>query len=327
MGGTIDGPGDTAVDGAMASAIDGAIDGTTDSSQPHPITEFPVFDIPTHIDSIAVAPDGNVWFSNSGTSVWRITVTGEITKFSELGTATDPVAVSEIIVGPDGNLWFADSTYRHVGRLTTAGALTSFPLPADFADAENIAVGPDGNLWFCGRGEPRIGRVTPAGAITSFPSNPEQTPYDITSGPDGNIWFTQGGAGIAGVAHIAADGSGLVEIPFPSSDYGHIARGADGNLWVTEVVTAKIARVSPAGVITEFTIPTPGSRPTQITLGPDGNMWFAEGRGSNIARITPAGDITEFPVPEVGVSSIAIAPNRAIWIGFVYATSIATMAM
>jgi hypothetical protein len=119
---------------------------------------------------------------------------GEITKLTELGTATDPVAVGEITVGPDGNLWFPDSTYRHVGKLTTAGAVTAFPLPADSADAENIAVGPDGNLWFCGRGAPGIGRVTPAGVITTFPGDAEQSPYDIASGPDGNIWFTPGWA-------------------------------------------------------------------------------------------------------------------------------------
>jgi streptogramin lyase len=68
--------------------LDGAIEDTTDSlpPRPHPITEFPVFDLPTHIDSIVTGPDGNVWFSDLGTSVWRITVTGELTKFSELGT-------------------------------------------------------------------------------------------------------------------------------------------------------------------------------------------------------------------------------------------------
>ena len=46
-----------------------------------------------------------------------------------------------------------------------------------------------------------------------------------------------------------------------------------------------IAKVTPAGVVTEFTGGvTPGfsanSFPTGITAGPDGNMWFTEYSGA-----------------------------------------------
>jgi virginiamycin B lyase len=43
-------------------------------------------------------------------------------------------------------------------------------------------------------------------------------------------------------------------------------------LWFTEDSGNKIGRITPAGVITEFSIPTPNSRPYDIATGPDGNL-------------------------------------------------------
>ena len=34
-----------------------------------------------------------------------------------------------IAAGPDGNLWFTEDQTNHIGRMTTAGALTEFPVP------------------------------------------------------------------------------------------------------------------------------------------------------------------------------------------------------
>ena len=51
--------------------------------------------------------------------------------------------------GPDGALWFADiSNQPHIGRITTAGAVTDFPLPANSTSGVAIVSGPDGALWF-----------------------------------------------------------------------------------------------------------------------------------------------------------------------------------
>src|SRR5262252_6287005 len=48
-----------------------------------------------------------------------------------------------------------------------------------------------------------------------------------------------------------------------------ITRGPDGNLWFTETSTDRIGRITPAGVVTEFSAGiTPGSGPNEITAGP-----------------------------------------------------------
>jgi virginiamycin B lyase len=68
----------------------------------------------------------------------------------------------------------------------------------------------------------------------------------------------------------------------------NITTGPDGNLWLTEMDTNKIARLSPSnGIVAEYTVPTPDCQPSAITTGPDGNIWFTEDRASKIGRFTP----------------------------------------
>src|SRR5215470_6202309 len=52
------------------------------------------------------------------------------------------------------------------------------------------------------------------------------------------------------------------EVPFGSNAYlGGMASGPDGNLWVAEFDANKIARVTTAGVVTEFDVPTANAGP------------------------------------------------------------------
>ncbi len=70
-----------------------------------------------------------------------------------------------------------------------------------------------------------------------------------------------------------------------------ITAGSDGNLWFTEGVGNAIARITPLGVITEFSAGiTPGAQPRRITSGLDGNLWFAEFGIDRIGRITTGGN-------------------------------------
>jgi len=65
---------------------------------------------------------------------------------------------------------------------------------------------------------------------------------------------------------------------------------------MTEPLTNKVGRMTPAGVFTEFGVPAvPNNHLIGITSGPDGNIWFTEDAGK-VSKITPAGVITEFPV-------------------------------
>ena len=70
-----------------------------------------------------------------------------------------------------------------------------------------------------------------------------------------------------------------------SSVFGMTA-GPDGALWLTERETARVARVTTSGTVTQFALPA-GSDPWAITTGPDGALWFVERGANRIGRITP----------------------------------------
>src|SRR5262249_58571456 len=82
----------------------------------------------------------------------------------------------------------------------------------------------------------------------------------------------------------------VTEFPIPDTISARpegITRGPDGNLWFAETLADRIGRITPAGVVTQFSLPF-GSQPTEITAGPDGNLWFAEIGNRRICRVTPA---------------------------------------
>ena len=117
---------------------------------------------------ITAGPDGNLWFTNSASTIGRITTSGSVTEFKVGGVcvANEGCEAFGITSGPDGNLWFtegASDTTNTIGRLTTTGSFTAFPLPRDGSDGSRprgITAGPDGNLWFSEELAAEIGRIT-----------------------------------------------------------------------------------------------------------------------------------------------------------------------
>jgi virginiamycin B lyase len=236
-----------------------------------------------------------------------------------------PAGVAETIVaGPDGALWFTDHQYagpNKIGRITTAGVVTEYPIPYHPESGENgvangITAGPDGALWFTGPRD-RIGRITTAGVITEYPLDRRSNyqPWYITLGPDGALWFTASYPGdyigritTAGVVTFYAMPSGFFA--------GDITAGPDGALWFAS--GNNIGRITTAGAITEYPVPNPASIADAITVGPDGALWFSA--SNEIGRITTAGAFTEYPYPSIYPyqnqgpnNGIAKGPDGALW--------------
>jgi len=172
------------------------------------------------------------------------------------------------------------------------GDVTTFLAPPTGAYA--ITAGSDGNLWFIGANT--ITRASTSGSVTSFPlpAGKNIAPYAIVAGPDGNIWFSD-------------------QTPSTSS----------------ALPVFSIARITPSGVITEFTLPSPRYLASSITPGPDGNIWFSEffvgtqpsdlvgipNQPDRVARVTPSGIITEFPLSLTdSVGHITAGPDGNLWL-------------
>ena len=118
----------------------------------------------TELQGIALGSDGNVWFAEFyGSHIGKVDSVGHATLYY-IGS----VSAAAIAAGPDGGLWFTeDSGSGGIGRITTAGVVTHFTLPATSAP-KGITAGPDGHLWFTEQSSNKIGRITTAGIVTEF---------------------------------------------------------------------------------------------------------------------------------------------------------------
>lgn len=91
--------------------------------------------------------------------------------------------------------------------------------------------------------------------------------------------------------------------------------GPDGNVWMTLEGSAKdVAKISPAGVVTEYEFAT-AEPPTGIATGPEGALWVTTAKG--VAKFTPAdpAKAVETPIATItGNSSIVAGPNGEMWV-------------
>jgi streptogramin lyase len=119
---------------------------------------------------------------------------------------------------------------------------------------------------------------------------------------------------------ITEFGAGITPLSSPTG----ITRGVDANLWFTEFNRNAIARITPSGVVMEFSLAA-GSQPENITSGPNGLLYFTERGVGRIASINPlAGSDTAIlaslnqsaVVPSgagAGVDGITAGPDGNLW--------------
>ena len=174
-----------------------------------------------------------------------------------------------------------------------------------------IAAGPDNALWYTHNTGPNdgISRISVSGdyAVVDVPGSLNMS-WGLVLGPGGALWLTDS---VEGVIRRLSKNGVWTEFAI-SGPANSITTGPDGNLWFTEGTI--VGRLTPTGIVTEFSVPTPLSALGQITAGPDGNLWFTEGRVDKIGRITPAGSVAEFPVKQGGQPfSISAGPDNHLW--------------
>jgi virginiamycin B lyase len=238
-------------------------------------------------EEITVGPDGALWFTEINAGIGRLDQ-GHFSNFPLPGR--QPLG---IVAGPDGALWFTETYGDAIGRITTAGQITEFPLCSSCREGSiqpwGIAAGPDGALWFTEYQGNAIGRITTSGQVTTFPvGNALARPLAITSGPDGALWFG-GGSGIARITT-----AGAISQVTTTGAYS-ITTGPDGNLWFSATQPSAMGRLTPSGQVRLFPTSTDCS-PQDIATGA-GALWFGCYSVDAIYRMSTSGQLTRFAVP------------------------------
>jgi virginiamycin B lyase len=248
---------------------------------------------------------------------------------AEFPVPTANADTGSIVTGPDGALWFTEALGNKIGRITTEGALTEYPVsvPAGVAASgvsglSGIAVGSDGALWFTDGNANFIGRITPPPAgqtnpvsITEYPvPTANSVPMGIAAGPDGALWFTEAGGNKIG--RITTAGA-ISEFPISLSKAApqQILPGPDGALWFTQI-PAWMGRITPSGNLTEYPIGGGcGGASGPLALGPDGALWFTTLQG--VCSVTTSAAFTKYEAPAFPPDfprGITTGPDGALWI-------------
>jgi virginiamycin B lyase len=247
--------------------------------------------IPDVTQSIGLGPDNNVWVTEGGTSIDRVTSTGALTRFA----TAHPIGGQTIRSGPDGNVWFSEFGSGFIGRVSLpAGTVQEFPVPVGM-NPFGLAFALDGTLWATLSGSDQVIQLTPSGnglilgKQVALPKG--SAPGWLVQGPGGDLWFAEYGGNK--IAYVTSTGN-LVEPVALSGKVGPDSVTYDqarGLIWFVEFDASRIGRLTLSGAtvtaVDEFPTPTPNAGPLFITIGRDGSIWFTEQLAKKIGHFVP----------------------------------------
>jgi streptogramin lyase len=178
-----------------------------------------------------------------------------------------------------------------------------------------MVAGPDANIWFLDENAASLVRITNGGFIKEFRlSAISGNAVSMAVGADHKFYILDESTSIVRATTAGASES----LPIPSGDNTSIdglTLGPDGNVWFAEF--NHIAKVTPAGKITEFSYPKqPGTNQYGgVTTGSDGNIWFAQSSQNAIGRIVPStGKITMFPIAvSCAPAPVVLGKDKNVW--------------
>jgi streptogramin lyase len=110
----------------------------------------------------------------------------------EVPTLTPNAGPTMIVQGPDGAVWFTENNIAKLGRLTTSGSMTEYPL-APATSASGLVVGLDNNLYFADAAQNKFGQFNPLTLKVAEFNIPTANamPAVMTLGPDNRVYFTE----------------------------------------------------------------------------------------------------------------------------------------
>ena len=249
------------------------------------IQEFALSDSRETMNSLAVGPDGNLWFTIPNTNrIGRVTPSGIFAYFS----LPDSVkGIDKIIAGPEGQLWFAEIGTHNLGSISVDGSIREFSLPGQ-RDAKLLTTGPEGTLWFSEAGTSKVSRfTTKAGSLISNKTIHVKSPLPVISDPVTLDGYTQPGskpnASVAGndallLVELSGMNAGLTANGLEVTSDFTVIRG----LSITDFDGAGVFLHSDNNIVQGCFI---GTRLDGIQAGPNGMGLLIDGISNRVGSI------------------------------------------
>jgi streptogramin lyase len=193
----------------------------------------------------------------------------------------------------------------------TSSWITTYQLPAGYAQPLFLAFDAQGNLWFPMPMANAIGMLNPVSKAFQQFAVPTAGagPWDVAIDHNGNIWFTEHFTNKIGEFNPTTQAMKEIATPASNSQPYGIVVDAANNIWFTEnnSVVAQIGEYTSSGSLNEYKIrsnPPGGLTPHLITVDPNGNIWWTEGWVGMlgelvVAKATPGTNngVTEYAYP------------------------------
>lgn len=248
--------------------------------------------------SVAVDPEGNVYATDSEAhTIRKVTPAGVVTTLAGIagvsgdsnGTGTkarfnEPMGIE---FAPNGNLYVADLgnfmirkvsrdgvVRTHAGHTEAPGNVDGTGSAARFEAPIGIAVDASSNVFVSDRENNNIRRVSEAGVVTTLAGQ----------------WMAGSIDGVGSAARF--------------DNPAGIGADAEGNVFVCELDSSTIRKVTPAGVVTTFAgLSSIGSddgaygtarfhQPTDVAVDASGALFIADRDNQTIRRVSPNGAVT-----------------------------------
>ncbi len=142
----------------------------------------------------------------------------------------------DIVPGPDGNMWFSELAAGRIASIEPAtGRFTEYPTPTPNSGPRRLAADGD-SIWVT---------LSTAGKLARFnlrtkewkewpsPSGPDSRPYGIAIARSGAVWYNEAAADKMVRFDPVTEEFETFPMPSPDSVVRHIARDANGTLWLT----------------------------------------------------------------------------------------------
>lgn len=190
---------------------------------------------------------------------------------------TSAAGLGRIATAPNGDMWFVEADVNKVGKITTAGVVTEYSLPAQTVSGSTVKdldVGPDGRVWVVFDSGWQAVALDQSGNVTVGPLDLFGNPYGehVRALPDGSAWVTLS-YDEDGVIKISPTGSGTWSDNAPPCDDQSLGLGADGAAWCSD--GGSIIKVNADGTGgTTYPLPADASYPSSLATGPVGTIWF-----------------------------------------------------